>query len=199
MPCTHLLKSFSIVALSALVGYGSVKYFQQANSPNRYLASMKMGKMASEQFSKTVFDIQVKNLEIGITEKDISTVQVSIDAFKPLPAGLSFSWNLPDDVSIVEGTQQGFLTEFSANQIQTLVLKIKGYNKTKKSFLSFSLTGSIDNVSLHREALLSSRPEDSFEYVVQQYEKSKQADAKSISKLGKSEYKSPIDLKNVIH
>ncbi len=199
MSYSHLLKSFSVVALSALVGYGSVKYIQQANSPNRYLASMKMGKMASEQFAKTVFDIQVKNIQIGLTEKDLSTVQVSIEAFKPLPAGLSFSWNLPDDVSVAEGNQQGFLTEFSANQIQTLTLKIKGYNKTKKSFLSFSLNGSIDNVPLHREALLSSRPEDSFEYVVQQYEKSKQAEAKAFNKMGKSDYKAPVDLKNVVH
>lgn len=199
MPYSNLLKSFPVIALSAFVGYSAMKYVQQESSPNRYLASLTMGKMAVEQFSKTIFDVKIKNVKVGLTENDTSTVQVDVEAYTALPAGLPYSWNIPEDVVIVEGPQQGVFSEFAANQIQTLVLKIKGYNKIKKSFISFSVNGSSGQTKLQREVLLSSRPEDSFEYVVQNYEKSKEAQAKINGKLGKSEYKSPIDIKKVIH
>ena len=199
MSYSNLLKSFSVIAISAFVGYSAVKYIQKENSPNRYLASLTMGKMAVEQFSKTVFDVKVKNVEVGLSESDVSIVQVDVEAYTVLPAGLPYLWTIPEDVLIVEGPQQGVFSEFAVNQIQSLTLKIKGYNKTKKSFLSFSINGTLNAAKLQREVLLSSRPEDSFEYIVQNYEKSKEAKAKIKSKLGKSEYKSPIDIKKVIH
>lgn len=199
MPYRNILNSISVVLVSALVGYGTMKYIQKESSPNRYLASMSMGKMANEQFAKSVFDIKVKNVEVGLAETDPSTVQVSIEAFNDLPEGLSYNWNLPEDISITEGAQQGLLPKFSANEVQTLELKIKGYNKAKKSFISFSIEGTLGSTKLKREVLLSSRPEDSFEYIVQNYEKSKQAEAKINSKLGKAEYKPLIDIKKVVH
>ena len=199
MSYRNLLNSFSVIAISAAAGYGAMKYIQKENSPNRYLASMTMGKMAHEQFSKTIFDIKVKNVEIGLTESDVSTVQVTIDAFNEIPEGLSYTWHLPDDISVSAGSQQGLLQKFSANDTQTLELKIKGYSKAKKSFISFSIEGNLGDAKLKREVLLSSRPEDSFEYIVQNYEKSKQAQAKINNKLQKAEYKPLIDIKNVIH
>ncbi len=199
MPYRNLLNSFGVILISALVGYATTKYIQKKNSPSRYMASMTMGKMASEQFSKTVFDIKVKNVEIGKTESDLSTVQVSIEAFKEIPAGLSFNWNIPNDVTVVEGSQHGLLQKFTANEIQNLELKIKGYNKIKKSFISFSIEGFLGSAKLNREVLLSSRPEDSFEYIVQNYERAKEAEAQVNSKMGQATHKPLIDIKKVIH
>ncbi len=199
MSYSNVLKSFSIVAVSAIIGYSAVSFIQQASSPNRFIASMTMSKMASEQFSKTVFDVRVMNTDIGLTESDTSTVQVTVEAFKALPAGLPYSWNLPDDVLIIDGAQQGVFAAFNENQSQTITLKVKGYNKSKKSYLSFSVNGNLDSVKLHREVLLSSRPEDSFEYIVQQNEKQRQNDLKANNKTGRAISKSPIDLKNVVH
>lgn len=199
MPYRNLLNSLSVIAISAVVGYGAVKYIQKENSPNRYLASMTMGKMAHEQYSKTVFDIKVKNVEVGLTESDVSTVQVTIEAFSEISDGLIYSWHLPDDITVSAGSQQGLLPKFSVNDTQTLELKIKGYSKAKKSFISFSVEGRLGEAKLKREVLLSSRPEDSFEYIVQNYEKSKQSESKISNKLRKAEYKPLIDIKNVVH
>ncbi len=198
MSSSNLLKSFSIVAISALVSYSAISYIQKVNSPNRFLASVTSSKMASAQFAKSLFDIKVTNIEIGLSEADPSTVQVDIEAFKAIPAGLPYNWNIPDDVTILEGQQAGQLAEFSANQIQTITLKIKGYNKTKKSYLGFYIDGTIGNIKLQRNALLSSRPEDSFEYVVQQNEKIKEANVKASNKLSKQQYSAPVDKKKVV-
>lgn len=198
MSSSNFLKSFSIVAISAFVGYAAVSYIQQVNSPNRFLASATVSKMASAHFSRSVFDIKVTNVLIGATEADPSVVQVDVEVFKALPAGLPYSWNIPDDVTILEGQQAGQFAEFSANQIQTITLKIKGYNKTKKSYLGFYIDGTLGNVKLQRNALLSSRPEDSFEYVVQQNEKIKQAEFKTKNKLSTQQYSAPVDKNKVV-
>lgn len=195
-----ILKSVSIIGLGALIGYSSVRSLMTANSPNRYLASATMSKMAVEQYSKTIMDIKVTKSDIGLIDSDTSIVEVSIEALQPIAAGISFAWNLPEGVSVIEGAQYGLLPDFAANQIHEFRLKISGFNKTKKSFISFLITGDYGNTKVKQEVLLSSRPEDSFEYVVQQYEKSKIAESKANGKVSKASlYKGPIDPKKMVH
>ncbi len=195
-----ILKSVSIIGLGALIGYSSVRSLMTTNSPNRYLASATMSKMAVEQYSKTIMDIKVTKSDIGLIDSDTSIVEVSIEALQPIAAGISFAWNLPEGVSVIEGAQYGLLPDFAANQIHEFRLKISGFNKTKKSFISFLITGDYGNTKVKQEVLLSSRPEDSFEYVVQQYEKSKIAESKANGKVSKASlYKGPIDPKKMVH
>ena len=195
-----ILKSVSIISLGALIGYSSVRSLMTENSPNRYLASATMSKMAVEQYSKTVMDIKVKNSIIGLTDSDSSIIEVSIEALQPINAGIPFSWNLPEGVLVIEGAQNGLLPDFAANQIHEFTLKVSGFSKTKKSFISFLVNGELGNAKIKQEVLLSSRPEDSFEYVVQQYEKRKIAESKASGKATKASlYKGPIDPKKIIH
>ena len=195
-----ILKSVSIIGLGALIGYSSVRSLMAENSPNRYLASATISKMAAEQYSKTIMDVKVTKSDIGLTESDSSTIEVSVEALQPIAAGIPFSWNLPEGVLVIEGPQYGLLPDFAANQVHEFTLKVSGFNKIKKSFISFLIKGDFGNAKIKQEVLLSSRPEDSFEYVVQQYEKSKVAESKANGKATKeSLYKGPIDPKKIIH
>lgn len=194
-----LLKSAIIITLGTIIGYKSVDYIKNRNSPHRYLASMTMSKLAADQFSKTLIDIQIKNVEIAEKENEVSTIKVILQSYKPIPAGLNYSWNLPKEVHSIEGAQSGTLNDLSANQQIVLTLKVTGYSKQKKNFISFTLNGEVEHQLVQREVLLSSRPEDSFEYVVQEYEKAKSQDVKANSKMGKSNYKGPIDIEKVVH
>lgn len=193
-----LLKSFLVISIGAVAGYNTVDFLKNKNSPHRYMASMTMSKMASEQISKSLLDIRIKNVDLAVNEDHASTVTVTLLAYKPLPAGLAYSWNIHDDMQVVDGQTNGILPAFSANQSIELTLKIKGYNKIKRSYVSFSIKGDVESTKFLREVLASSRPEDSFEYVVQEYERSKSNEGR-INKLGKAESKGPIDPKKVIH
>ena len=196
-----ILKSVSVIALGAVIGYSSVQFALTKESPNRYLASSTVSKMAVEQYSRTLIDLKIETSKIAQTEKDASVIEVSIEAFRDIPAGIPFKWNLPEDVEVLSGAPNGLLPEFAANQVHVFKLEVSGFNKLKKSYISFSVNGEVGAINLKREILFSSRPEDSFEYVVQQYEKSKIADAKANKgRVGKaSSYKGPIDPKKVIH
>lgn len=197
MSSTNILKSTFVIAIGAFVGYGSVKLFTQPNENNRGLASMTFSKMGSDQFAKTLFDAKIKNESVALSAVEVSTIKVSIESFKSFQSGLFYNWNLPENVELVEGSLSGDLQEFAANQTKELTIKVKGYSKETKNFISFTIKGNIADKKIERDLLVSSRPEDSFEYVVQEVEKAKAEEKMTIKKLGKAEVKSPIDLKKV--
>lgn len=194
-----ILKSIAVISFGAVLGYNTVDYFKNKNSGHRYLASMTMSKIAAQQFAKTLIDVRIKNSTVAVDEDDSSTITVTLTAYKPIPAGLAYTWNLPNDVHVIEGQVNGLLPDLAANQSQDLVLKVKGYNKQKKSYISFAINGDVENMKIQREVLASSRPEDSFEYVVQNFEKSKANENKLAGKVGKNDFKAPIDPKKIVH
>ncbi len=198
MPVTNLLKSTCVICLGAFLGYSLVKYFNQPNESNRGLASVTYSKLGSEQFSKTLFQIKISNETLAENKDEVSVVYVNIEALKSIPEGLTYNWNLPDTVTIVEGDLAGPLAGFASHDVKEFRLKVKGYSREVRNFISFTVKGNLDNKQIERDVLVSSRPEDSFEYVVQEHEKERAIEeAKGLKKWAKPSAKSPIDIDKV--
>lgn len=198
MPKFNILASVSITLLGAIIGYESVKYIKQPNANNRYLASTTMSKLGSEQFAKTLFEIKISNETLAESNDEASTITVVIKSLKAIPQSLTYKWTLPDRSQIIEGNESGPLEDFAMNQTKEFKIKIKGYSREVKNYISFKVEGNLEEHKIDRDILISSRPEDSFEYVVQEYEKNKAIDTKNKNKLGKIEnQKPPIDIKKV--
>ncbi|MBC7420888.1 MAG: hypothetical protein H7328_09180 [Bdellovibrio sp.] len=200
MSITKLLKPLVVITAGAFVGFYAVQFFvNQPTSQSRFLASATMSKLGSEQFSKSFFDIKIKNEDLAEKNDAVSTVKVNLEAFQKLPAGLTFTWHLPKDAEIVDGSLTGIITELEASQTQEFEIKIKGYSHELKNHVVFAIKGSVQNSLIDRNVIVSSRPEDSFEYIVQAYEKSKTLEAKAKKKLGQTTtHRGPIDPKDVI-
>ncbi len=198
MSIPNILKSAAVIALGGFVGFASVKFFSQPNENNRGLASLTFSKLGSEQFAKSLFNIKISHEELAQSNDDFSVVTVTIEAIKSFPAGLSYSWSLPDTANLIDGELSGSLEEFSAHQTKEFRIKVKGYSREVRTYISFAIRGGLDNKGVDRDVLISSRPEDSFEYVVQEREKARTQDnAKGLKKLGRPAAKSPIDLDKV--
>lgn len=185
------------MTLGVVTGYSSVKFFKQPNENNRGIASLTFSKLGSEQYAKTLFDVKIENESIAKKSDEESIINVRIEAFKTLPDGLSYVWNIPDTVTVIEGDLNGPLAGFSAKETKEFRIKIKGYSKEIRNFISFTIKGDLDGKPVERDVLVSSRPEDSFEYVVQEKEKERAIEKKTFNKLGKPESNSPIDLNKV--
>ena len=193
------LKPTSVVICGAIVGYFSAQVFLAQNSPqsqNRFLASATISKLGSEQYARTFFDMKIKNERVANTADEVSVVKVSVEAFQKLPSGLTYSWHLPEGATLVEGLQTGSISELDVDQIQEFEIKVKGYSKATKNHVVFAIKGDINQSLIDRNVIVSSRPEDSFEYVVQAYESS---EAQGKNKLGKSGAKNRFDPKNVVY
>lgn len=183
--------------LGLVTGYSAMHYFQQPKPENRYLASVPMSKLGSEQYAKTLFDVKIKNENLSLNKDEPSSLIVTVTAFKAIPEGLQYRWNLPESASLVEGSLFESLGDFAANQSKEIRIKVKGYAHDIKNYISFSIEGNLEGKKIQRSVLISSRPEDSFEYVVQEYEKTKSAESATKNKLKPQKYDSRIDLNRV--
>lgn len=177
----NILKSTAVVGLGVIclgviVGYSSVKFlkpivFQSEN--NRSIASYPVSKVGQEQNSRYFFNIKINTDELAKTEDGISTIKINIEALKNFNTGLLYSWSLAQDVELLEGALNGHLGEFSENQNKEFILKVRGFSKQLKKFISFEVHGEFEKKPIRHEVLISSRIEDSFEYAIQQNELSK--------------------------
>lgn len=197
MSFSNILKSISVVAFGGVVGYSAVKFFSRPNENNRGIASMTYSKLGSEQYAKSLFEIKIQNTTLAEKADDVSEVVVTVEALKTLPEGLVYSWSLPDTVTVIEGTTSGNLASLSVHETKEFRLKVKGYSREVRHFISFTIQGDLNNKPVNRDVLVSSRPEDSFEYVVREREKERAIEKKLVNKMGKTEAKSPIDLNKV--
>lgn len=197
MSFSNILKSISVIALGSLVGYSTVKFLSQPNENNRGIASITYSKLGSEQYAKSLFEIKIQNGTLAEKIDELSEIVVSVEALKTLPEGLVYSWSIPDTATVIEGDMNGSLAGFSAHEKKEYRLKVKGYSREVRHFISFTIKGNLNSKPVNRDVLISSRPEDSFEYVVREREKERAIEKKLVNKMGKTEAKSPIDLNKV--
>lgn len=174
MSSINILKSFSIIFIGGFIGFYSVKQIQnRPNEKNRQLASITFSKLGSQQFAQQLFSLSINNQSIANDDNDLSTLKATIKAHKSFPKGLAFKWNLPDDVQLISGSATGELNDFTINQEKEFSIEIKNFSKKTKKFISFNIQGNLTDKAVEKSAFFSSKPEDSFEFIVQQYEKEK--------------------------
>lgn len=89
-----------------------------------------------------------------------------------LQGDLSYEWNLPEDVQIVEGQQSDTLAGVKMGQIVELKITVSGFNKEKQRLISLQASGSAGNQVLGNSAVVASRPEDTWEAVAPEMKKS---------------------------
>ncbi|MEK6628009.1 MAG: hypothetical protein AABY53_05240 [Bdellovibrionota bacterium] len=192
----NILKSVAVISFGAIVGYSSVKFLLNPSQNSRAIASFPISKVGQEQNSRYLFNIKINTEELAKTEEGVSTIKINIEALKKLNAGLSYSWILAQDIELLEGSLNGDLGEFTENQNKEFILKVRGFSKQLKKFISFEVNGEFEKKPIRREVLISSRIEDSLEYAIQQNELSKSKN--QINKLDHSKSKNKFSPENII-
>ncbi len=194
MSFSNVLKSAAIISFGSVLGYTSVKWLTP-EPKNRSIASYPISKLGKEQNARFLFDVKLNTDGLALTEDGTSTIKVSIEALKNFDSGLVYSWNLPQDIEVLEGTLTENLGAFTAGQSKEFTLKVRQFSKQLKKFISFEIKGDYEQRPINREILISSRVEDSFEYVIQQNEKKRKVQAQ---KLGTAKSKSKFSPDRVI-
>jgi hypothetical protein len=192
----NLLKSIAVVALGIAAGYFSVHLLKPA-SANRFIASQQISKLGLSNNAASLFDVKLNTDGLALRDSDMSIITVSVVAANDLPdAGITYKWNLPSDVQLLDGTAASTIGAFSAGQSKDFTIKVKNFSKELRKYISFEVQGDLNQLPLKREVLISSRIEDSFEYMLQQNELKKN---KLNKKLGVSENKGRFSPENIIH
>lgn len=190
MPISNLLKASLVIAIGSISGYSVMKYVTKSpdllSAQNRFVASVPIAKIGQEHIARVLFDLQLET-ELAKSESNVSTIKVKLEALKNFDNGLSYSWNIPTGVNMIEGPMQDQVGAMKAGEIKYFTLKVNGFSKELKKYLSFEVKGNTNQHSVRRELLVSSRVEDSLEYLVQQGEIKRQQN--TINKLGSKKSK----------
>ncbi len=173
MSSKFIIKSFVISTVGLFVGYSGMNALVAMNSGNksemfeRTIASSPITKIGIEQISREYFDIKIANQSVSAKNGEVSVIQVTVTALKNLPTGLQYKWNLHKDMTTTDALT-GPLDEMIAGAKKEFSLHVVGFSKQINSHVNFSISGQIGEHTLNRTVITSSRPEDSFEYVVEQ-------------------------------
>ena len=165
------------MVIGGLIGYNVVKYStQKPIEQNRFLASMPMAKLGSQQLARTYFETKVHLKDIAKNESETSTLKVTITALKNIPTGLVYSWVLPKDVNLVSGFANEQIGSLAQGESKDFEIQVNGFSKELRKYVSFEVIGDINQFPLRHEVLLSSRLEDSLEYLIHQNELNKKSE-----------------------
>ncbi|AGH96527.1 hypothetical protein [Pseudobdellovibrio exovorus] len=174
----QLLASIFVLIAGGFLGYHGVKWAQPDSTQNRFIASQpRMSKVGLEQTARHFFDIKVDTQQLAQKDDDVSEVKVIITAIRPLPTGLIYNWHLAENSQTLEGSLQDQLGSLNVGESRELVLKLRGFSKENRKYLSFEIKGDVSSIPVQREVLISSRIEDSLEYAIYQNELNQQGNA----------------------
>lgn len=163
-----VLKTICVSLLGITFGYGITRVMHtEYEVSTRNTASIPLTKLGVDQASYDYIDIKIENVSLAEKKEGISLVQVRITALRDIPSALNYQWVLGKEVTTSE-TLDGILEPLTQGQSKVFELRVQNYSKEWQSHVSMSLTGDLSGHQVRRDVIVSSRPEDSFEYVVQQ-------------------------------
>lgn len=163
-----VLNTICVSLLGISFGYGITRFMSsEYDMSSRSTASIPLTKIGVDQVSFNYIDMKIDNVSLAENKDDTSIVQVRITALKDIPTTLNYKWLLGRDVTTSE-TLEGVLEPLMQGQSKVFEIRVQNYSRETQSHVSLELSGDLVGHNVQREAIISSRPEDSFEYVVQQ-------------------------------
>jgi hypothetical protein len=154
----HIILNTVFVSIMGIgFGYGVTRLMHEELST----------KLCFDEASFNYFDLKIENVSVGDKKDDVALVHVTITALQDLPSSLNYKWILGKDVTTGEPAE-GTIPQLKQGDSQVLELRVQNYSKEWQSHVSIAFSGNFSGHNVQREVIVSSRPEDSFEYVVQQ-------------------------------
>ncbi len=141
--------------------------------------------------SLSFVNVQMEFVHLAKNSSDVTEIKAYITLLKSSNNLASYWWTLPEGVTLVEGDIEGLLQNVEPETPQELILKVSGFSKSEKKLISLSASTLIGDSSFSNVGLISSRPEDSYEFiahknfqenVLQQVDLSSNTPAKNSSK-----------------
>ncbi|MCM2353884.1 MAG: hypothetical protein NDI63_09745 [Pseudobdellovibrio sp.] len=163
-----VLKTICVSLLGITFGYGITRVMHtEYEVSTRNTASIPLTKLGVDQASYDYIDIKIENVSLADKKEGTSLVQVRITALRDIPSALNYQWILGKEVTTSQNLD-GILEPLTQGQSKVFELRVQNYSKEWQSHVSLNLNGDLSGHQVRRDVIISSRPEDSFEYVVQQ-------------------------------
>tara|TARA_B110001454_G_scaffold218991_1_gene249054 strand:- start:95828 stop:96451 length:624 start_codon:yes stop_codon:yes gene_type:complete len=191
---TRILQFVFVFTAMFGLGYASADYLMQSSASGKQsptltslLFNAKMGK------SLSFVNVQLEAPDIADNPNDETEITGYITLLKSSNNVVTYQWLLPEGVSIVDGDIEGQLEGVYAEEPVEVSIIVKGYSNNEKKLVTLTAGTVIGDTPVSNVALISSRPEDSQEFIAKQ--KFEASNADKIQKLEFSS-ESPQDLRS---
>jgi len=179
-----LLKIALTTSFGLATGFLSMHLFLNKNTAHRGLASQKespfvIQKLSLDMVSRNYFQIKLTSDDIAEKQDGVSTIKAVITAYQDIPAGLAYKWNLEKGATS-HSTLEGVLPAIASGDTYEFQITTQNFSHEVQNHISISLSGKIAEHIVQRDAIIASRPEDSFEYVLQKAAEQRQQEPQNM-------------------
>jgi len=159
-----------LIAVSMILGFSGMAAY--TNSKTRTPASQQ--KWVPQELGKHLAPIKAKILPLEQTpesgDHEVTLVgHISVNG--PIDSDLSYTWTLPEGVSVVEGVLSDQLANVQPGQTVELKITVMGFSKEHQSQVSLKASVQKGPMEMGASALISSRPEDNWEAIAPEMQK----------------------------
>lgn len=164
----HLPKLALVFVAMFGLGYWSTESLicsvSNKQSPNMsaLLMNAKMGKALS------FVNVQLESHATPENSDDEAEISGYITLLKTSNNTISYQWILPAGVEILEGDREGRVESVVIETPVEVRIKVKGFAKSEKKLLTLTASTQVGDTAFSNVQLISSRPEDSHEYIANQ-------------------------------
>jgi len=143
--------------------------------------------------SLSFVNVQLEAPDIADNPNDETEITGYITLLKSSNNLVKYQWLLPEGVQIVDGDIEGQLEGVYVEEPVEVSIIVKGYSNNEKKLVTLTAGTVIGDTPVSNVALISSRPEDSQDFIAKQ--KFEESNADKIEKLEFSS-ESPQDLRS---
>lgn len=159
----------SVILLGTIFGIASGAYFKNKEQLSRQPSSLQKSRMwmpAPVGKHLALIKVKIESPEtIPEAGDDEVTLTGRILVNQDIHGELSYTWAVPEDVSIIQGPLTGLLAASQAGEVFEVKLTVRGFNKEKQHLISLNASGIHGGERLGNSAVITSRPEDTWESV----------------------------------
>lgn len=166
-----LVKQLVVIStLGIIIGAGSMQaYNKLANNSDkkkRHLASEKKVNLPIEMGKHlAVVNVQIQSDDVPNSENDELTLTGLITLNQPIDSDLYFKWALPEDVTVIAGQQEDSFANVKNGQTVKTKITLTGFSKESLKLVSLHGFVQKGDQQFGNTAIVTSRPEDSMEYI----------------------------------
>lgn len=161
--------TLTVILFGLIIGISGAAYVKDKAKGQRQPASVSGKKI----WMPTPLGKHLALLKVEITSPELIpesgpdevTLVGRILVNQELQGDLSYSWSVPEDVQVLEGQISDSFANVKNGQIVEVKLIVSGFNKEKQRLISLQASGRKGEEILGNSAVVSSRPEDTWEAV----------------------------------
>ncbi|MDG0814771.1 hypothetical protein [Bdellovibrio svalbardensis] len=162
-------RAIVIAATGLLLGITGMALLQK--TPSRNPASTHKAKWIPQESAKHLAALKVElSTEKAIPESSDAEVTLigKITLQQNAQSEVTYSWTLPEGVEVLEGDLSDSFPNVTAGKTIEVKLIVSGFSKEKQSLIALQSSVIASGVQLGGSAVITSRPEDTWEAVAPQ-------------------------------